>query len=247
MRHARQRANGALELQDVSFAYDGVPVLRHFTLRLEPGTVAVVAGGDGGGKTTLARVAAGFLRPAAGRVAFAGRDMTFCPAHRFARAGIVLAAPELVNGRLTVADNLRLAARYGAGAAGPALLRLVAAALGRFPDLARRTAQPAASLSSGQRVMLCIARALCAAPRVLILDEPGIGLFADTLGRVAAVVAETAAAGGAVLITEADPGHWGYPAVTLGGRAPAAPAPPAGDPTIRPAARRPPGAQARRG
>jgi len=228
MRHARQRANGPLDLQDVSFAYDGVPVLRHFTLRLDPGAVAVVAGGDGGGKTTLARVAAGFLRPAGGRVAFAGRDLTSCPAHRFARAGIVLAAPELVNGRLTVADNLRLAARYGAGAAGPALNRLVAAALERFPDLARRTGQPAASLSSGQRVMLCIARALCAAPRVLILDEPGIGLFADTLDRVAAVVAEAAAAGTAVLITDTDPGRWGYPAAMLNGRPPAAPPPAAG-------------------
>ncbi|MCL6449677.1 MAG: ATP-binding cassette domain-containing protein [Acetobacteraceae bacterium] len=210
--------DGTFELVGVAAGYDGALVLRGFSLRISPGEVVVVAGGDGGGKTTLARVAAGFMRPSGGRVVFGRRDLTGRPTHRFTRSGIVLGSPELINGRLTVLDNLLLAARYGAGVSGSAAARLVASALERFPALAPRTRQMAASLSSGQKVMLGIARALCAAPRLLILDEPAIGLAPDTLARVAEVLKDTAAAGRAALITDTDAGRWGYPAVRLEGR-----------------------------
>jgi ABC-type branched-subunit amino acid transport system ATPase component len=163
-----------LEVRDLTAAYDRMEVLHGVSLAVRRGEIVVVIGANGAGKTSTLRAVAGLLRPRRGSVALDGRDITGRPAHWVARHGVVL-VPEgrLVFPDQSVLDNLRLGAY-----ARPRRERAEALerAFARFPVLAERRHQLAGTLSGGEQQMLAIARGLMARPRLLLLDEPSLGL-----------------------------------------------------------------------
>ncbi len=167
-----------LEVRDLLAGHGHVRVLEGVSLDVGAGEVVSVIGANGAGKSTLLKTVAGLLPPFGGRVAFEGVDVTGMRAERLVRRGVAL-VPEgrMLFAALPVAENLRLGAYSRTGAAAR---HDVAEDLARvhalFPVLAERMTQPAATLSGGEQQMLAIARALMARPRLLLLDEPSLGL-----------------------------------------------------------------------
>ena len=164
-----------LEVEDLTASYGPVRAVDGVSLTVEDGGITAVLGANGAGKSSLLRAISGLLRPQRGRVRFAGRDITGLPPEQLVRLGLAHvpegggAIPEL-----TVDENLRLGGlfrrdRRGLAAAMREVLEL-------FPRLAERRHQPASSLSGGERQMLSIGRALVGRPRMLLLDEPSLGL-----------------------------------------------------------------------
>jgi branched-chain amino acid transport system ATP-binding protein len=173
----------ALAVEEIVAGYGGVSVLDHVSVRAMPGTITAVLGANGAGKTTLLRTISGLVRPRDGRVLVGGTDMARRHPEDMARAGIAhVPEGQGVITELTVEENLRvggLARRDRRGRA--AALRDV---YGRFPMLAERRRRAASTLSGGERQILVIARALMAAPRVLLLDEPSLGLAPRMVAQV---------------------------------------------------------------
>src|SRR5712692_8154486 len=169
-------------------------------VQVRRGELVVVIGANGSGKTTTLKTIAGLLAPRRGTIAFEGRDITGRPAHWIARHGIAL-VPEgrMVFPEQTVLDNLRLGA-YGrrAGDVAGDLERAVA----RFPLLRERKAQLAGTLSGGEQQMLAIARGLMARPRLLLLDEPSLGLAPRLVSEVWASLAALRDEGLTLLVVE---------------------------------------------
>jgi len=185
--------DGGVEAVAVDAGYGRIEVLHGVSLAAGPGEIVAVVGANGAGKTTLLRALSGLLAPTAGRVLLAGTDVTGRGPEAIAAAGLAH-VPEnrLVFPTLTVADNLALGAwtrrRDKAG-----LRARQDRVLGHFPRLADRLGQPAGTLSGGEQQMLAIGRGLMAAPSVLVLDEPSLGLaprvvreIFTTLGRLRA-------------------------------------------------------------
>jgi ABC-type branched-subunit amino acid transport system ATPase component len=170
----RSPAGVVLEVRDLVAAYDRMEVLHGVSLAVRRGEIVVVIGANGAGKTSTLRAVVGLLRPRRGTVTLDGREITGRPAHWVARHGLVL-VPEgrLVFPDQSVLDNLRLGAyaRPRREAAED-----IERAFARFPVLAERRHQAAGTLSGGEQQMLAIARGLMARPRVLLLDEPSLGL-----------------------------------------------------------------------
>ena len=163
-----------LSLRAVKAGYGHVPVLHGLDLDVEEGEVAVILGANGAGKTTTLRAISGMLSGVAGEVLFDGRNITKLPPQGVARAGI----SHVPQGRgtftdLSVEDNLRLGAIARKDPGVPADLDRM---LEMFPRLAERRDQAAGSMSGGEQQMLAIARALMGRPRLLLLDEPSLGL-----------------------------------------------------------------------
>jgi branched-chain amino acid transport system ATP-binding protein len=163
-----------LEARGLTSHYGRIPALKGIDLRIEPGELVALVGGNGAGKTTLLRALSGVQRVSAGRVWFEGEDITAARPDRRVRLGIAQ-VPEgrQVFGPLSVEDNLLLGAYVRPRAEGRRALGRV---YDRFPALAERRRSPAGMLSGGQQQMLAIGRALMAAPRLLLLDEPSMGL-----------------------------------------------------------------------
>ena len=160
-----------LELDRVTAGYGGAVVLRDVSLSVAASGVVALLGPNGAGKTTLLRTAAGLLRPMTGRVRLAGADVTGRPAHEIARAGLC----HLPEGRgifpsLTVRENLLLAAPRSRQS------EAVEVAGEKFPVLEKRLRQLAGSLSGGEQQMLALARAFLAEPKLVVVDEPSLGL-----------------------------------------------------------------------
>jgi branched-chain amino acid transport system ATP-binding protein len=172
---ARDVAGGLLEIRDLSVAYGPIRAVRGVSLVARPGAVTAVLGPNGAGKTTLLRAVSGLVPVAAGHVLLDGADLTGRPPEQIVRHGIAH-VPEGrgVIGELTVEENLRLGALWRRDRRGT--LASLEEAFGIFPVLEGRRRAPAASLSGGEQQMLAIARALMARPRVLLLDEPSLGL-----------------------------------------------------------------------
>jgi branched-chain amino acid transport system ATP-binding protein len=164
-----------LEIEGLSAGYDGILALHGVSLTVPRATITAVLGANGAGKTTLLRAVSGLLRPRRGRVAVAGADLTGHRPEEIVRAG-VSHVPEGrgVIAELTVEENLRLGALWRPGRADRTAA--LATAYELFPPLESRRHKPAATLSGGERQMLVIGRALMARPRLLLLDEPSLGL-----------------------------------------------------------------------
>jgi ABC-type branched-subunit amino acid transport system ATPase component/ABC-type branched-subunit amino acid transport system permease subunit len=162
-----------LEVGRLSAGYGAEPVLKEVDLRVRSGEMVAVLGANGAGKSTLMRVISGLHRPVSGGLAFERDSIAALPAHRVVARGVVL-VPEgrQVFPELSVLDNLRLGA-YRRGSAGDARIESM---LARFPRLRERLQQRAGLLSGGEQQMLAIARGLMAQPRLLLLDEPSLGL-----------------------------------------------------------------------
>ncbi|WP_328631705.1 ABC transporter ATP-binding protein [Streptomyces sp. NBC_00356] len=196
-----------LLVDDVSVGYGPVRALRGVTLEVPSGAVVAVLGGNGAGKTTLLRAVSrtlGFHGGAvtSGTVDFGGRRVGGMSADRVVAAGICQ-VPEgrRVFARMTVADNLRAGAlgSRGSRAAKAAALRRVHEL---FPVLADRAQQRAGLLSGGEQQMLAVGRALMAAPKLLLLDEPSLGLAPLMAARIADTIREINAQGVSVLLVE---------------------------------------------
>jgi branched-chain amino acid transport system ATP-binding protein len=180
-----------LEGRDLWASYGSVRALQGVSLAVPDGALAAVVGPNGAGKSTLLRVLAGLHRPDAGRVTFAGVDLTGVPAHALARLGVAL-VPE---GRgtfpgLTVAENLRLAGGD----------RRVA--VRAFPVLGDRLGQVAGTLSGGEQQMLAMARCVSTGARVILLDEPSLALAPRLVSQVFDAVAALRAEGRTVVLVE---------------------------------------------
>ena len=163
-----------LRLQGVTAFYGAIQALRGVDLHVEPGEIVALIGANGAGKSTLMMTVCGSPRARAGSVSYDGRDITAEPTHRIMRSGIAQ-SPEgrRIFGRMTVNENLLMGGQV-AGMVGFGQLREQAFAL--FPRLGERINQRAGTLSGGEQQMLAIARALMTRPRLLLLDEPSLGL-----------------------------------------------------------------------
>ncbi|HWC39623.1 MAG TPA: ABC transporter ATP-binding protein [Acidimicrobiales bacterium] len=164
-----------LEIRDLSTAYGPVLALDKVTFDVVDGTITAVLGANGAGKTTLLRTISGLVRPKEGSATYGGRDLTTMAVEDIVRLGIA----HVPEGRgviqeLTVEENLRLGSLWRRDRGDRQ--RALAETYELFPPLAGRRAQSAFTLSGGERQMLALGRALMARPRVLLLDEPSLGL-----------------------------------------------------------------------
>jgi branched-chain amino acid transport system ATP-binding protein len=203
---ARPRAPGwqasgeeLLAVQRLGAGYGAATVLKGVDVGLKRGELVAVLGANGAGKSTLMRSLSGLLRPVDGRILFAGKDITSFAAHRIAREGLVL-VPEArqVFLELSVLDNVRLGA-YSRSDLDPAE---VDAMIARFPSIARRKHNRAGLLSGGEAQMLAIARGLIAKPKVLLLDEPSLGLAPALINELFLVLAELRDQGMTILLVD---------------------------------------------
>jgi branched-chain amino acid transport system ATP-binding protein len=167
--------SGRLEIAGVHAGYDKADVLQGVSLTVEPGTITCLLGSNGSGKTTLIRSILGLTLPRAGRIVFDGRDITRAPTHKVIAAGVAC-IPEgrKVFPKLTVEENLRVGA-YQEPSQKVTLAR-IEEIFGIFPRLRERRAQLAGTMSGGEQAMISIGRGLMQAPKLLLVDEPSLGL-----------------------------------------------------------------------
>jgi branched-chain amino acid transport system ATP-binding protein len=189
-----------LEARGLTSHYGRIPALKGIDLRIEPGELVALVGGNGAGKTTLLRALSGVQRVSAGRVWFEGEDITAARPDRRVRLGIAQ-VPEgrQVFGPLSVEDNLLLGAYVRPRAEGRRALGRV---YDRFPALAERRRSPAGMLSGGQQQMLAIGRALMAAPRLLLLDEPSMGLAPRLVEEIFVAIRRLREAGTTIFLVD---------------------------------------------
>ncbi len=190
-----------LEIEDIQVAYDDLQALWRVSLEVNTGEIVVLIGPNGAGKSTLMRAVAGLQPPFSGRILLDGAPIHHLPAHRIVEKGIVL-VPEgrRLFGGMTVQENLLLGA-YTAKARElheETLQRV----LQIFPILRERRDQAAGTLSGGQQQMLAIGRALMALPRLLLLDEPSLGLAPLVVRDIFKVLREINQDGVTVLLAE---------------------------------------------
>jgi branched-chain amino acid transport system ATP-binding protein len=193
-----------LELEGVSAGYGRLVVLRDVDCAVPPGGVAAVIGPNGAGKTTLLRVICGLVPPSSGRVRLGDLDITGWPPERVVACGLAV-VPERrqLFGALRVEDNLLLGAYVRMRRESRrAILEDLEQVYALFPRLRERRRQVAATLSGGEQQMLAIGRALMARPRVLLLDEPSLGLAPMLVREVFRVVRDLRARGYTVLVVE---------------------------------------------
>ncbi len=194
----------ALTVSGLRVSYGAVAVLHGVSLEVRRGEIVCVIGGNGAGKTTLLKTIAGVLRPAAGRVIADGGDIGGRPSWWVARHGIAL-VPEGrgVFADQSVRDNLLLGAVARSSERDAAAVRAdIESALALFPALAEKLELPAGALSGGQQQMLAVARGLMARPRVLLLDEPSLGLAPILVREIFAAIERLRAQGVTVLLVE---------------------------------------------
>ena len=195
-----------LELRSLSAGYDGVTVIRNVSLAVEEGGIATIVGANGAGKTTTMRALSGILRPVHGEILLAGEPIHNLPSHEIVARGLVM-VPE---GRklfpsLTVMENLEL------GAFQPHCKRKRSESLDRvfsiFPRLRERERQKAGTLSGGEQQMAAIGRALMSLPRVLMLDEPSLGLAPVVVRDLFDVIKDINTTGTTVILVEQNVKH----------------------------------------
>jgi len=192
-----------LELADVHVRYGAIRALQGVSLQVGEGELVALIGSNGAGKSTTLRTISGLLRPSQGTITFDGADITTAATDRIVERGISH-CPEgrRIFGSLSVADNLRLGAvsRSRSDAAGVAAD--LATVLELFPQLKERLDQAGGTLSGGEQQMLAIGRALMSRPRLLLLDEPSLGLAPIMVERIFDTIAELKRQGRTILLVE---------------------------------------------
>ncbi len=193
-----------LEIEDLTAGYGTATVLHGLRLSVPDRSVVALVGANGAGKSTLAKSLSGLLPARAGRIAFQGRPIeALSPRDRLALGIAHVPEGRQILSSLSVAENLRLGAylwRRDLGAAG--IARRMEAATDPFPVLRDRLAEPAGNLSGGQQQMLAIARALMGAPKLLVLDEPSLGLSPRLVGEMFRLIAALRDQGLSILLAE---------------------------------------------
>ena len=197
----KQSAEPLLRVAELRVNYGAVAAIRGVSLKVTAGEVVALLGANGAGKSTLLRTVSGLTRPRAGRILLGGEAIHRLPPARIVRLGVAH-CPEgrRVFGTLTVAENLRLGAAARVDRAGVAADRERIYAM--FPILGERRTQPAGTLSGGEQQMLALGRALMARPRVLLLDEPSLGLAPLLVRQIFRTLAELKADGVTMLLVE---------------------------------------------
>jgi branched-chain amino acid transport system ATP-binding protein len=191
-----------LSVSDLAVSYGAVPAVAGVSLEIFPGEIRVILGANGAGKTTIIKTLLGLLRPRRGEARFAGEhDLLRLKPHQIRRLGIawVPEGRQLWN-TLSVIDNLRMGGFAEKDA--NAVERRIEAMLERFPRLRERREQVAGSLSGGEQQMVAIARALIAGPKLLLMDEPSLGLAPLVVRDVFRLVREINAMGISILMVE---------------------------------------------
>jgi len=189
-----------LVVKGLRSGYGKIEVLHEVDLAVERGQIVSLIGANGAGKTTLLKTISGLLRPSAGSIKFEGADIARHPAHKIVGLGISH-VPEgrAILKRMTVIDNLRMGAHVRSD---PDVERDISSVLERFPILAERRDQMAGTLSGGEQQMLAIGRALVARPRLLLLDEPSLGLAPKLVTRILLTLRELRQEGKTILLVE---------------------------------------------
>jgi len=190
-----------LSVRGLQVRYGGIHAVRDISLEITTGEIVTLIGANGAGKSSTLRALSGLLRPSAGSIIFDGRDITRLPADAIVRAGISH-VPEgrRIFATLTVRENLELGAYT---LKSPAEVRsAMDRVLGRFPRLAERMKQYGGTLSGGEQQMLAIGRGLMARPRLLLLDEPSLGLAPFLVQEIFSIIREINAEGTTILLVE---------------------------------------------
>jgi branched-chain amino acid transport system ATP-binding protein len=190
-----------LAVTDLDVHYGAIHALRGVSLTVEAGEVVTLIGSNGAGKSTTLRALSGLLRPTGGTIVYEGRSIAGRPPDEIVRAGIAH-APEGrgIFGLLSVRENLELGAFSRRDRA--AIRADVEAMMARFPILRERAAQAAGTLSGGEQQMLAVARALMARPRLLLLDEPSLGLAPQIVQQIFSIIREINREGVTILLVE---------------------------------------------
>jgi branched-chain amino acid transport system ATP-binding protein len=189
-----------LSVQDLAYAYNGVAALRGVSFEVGAGEVVALLGANGAGKSTTVKVIAGALSPQAGSIHFDGEAIQGRPCHVVVRRGITL-VPEgrLVFPQLTVIENLNMGAHTRSAADVSRNLDYV---FGIFPRLAERRDQFAGSMSGGEQQMVAIARGLMSSPRLMMLDEPSLGLMPMLVQDLFRLIKRVSESGVSILLVE---------------------------------------------
>jgi branched-chain amino acid transport system ATP-binding protein len=190
-----------LELENVDVHYGAIHALRGVSFKVSEGEIVTLIGANGAGKTTTLRAVSGMIKPSAGKIRYQGEEIAGLKPHKLVARGLCH-APE---GRgifpnLTVTENLRLGAFLRRDTAE--IAKDEEKGFGLFPRLKERRTQPAGTLSGGEQQMLAIARALMARPKLLLLDEPSLGLAPQVVETIFAIVQEINKAGMTILLVE---------------------------------------------
>jgi branched-chain amino acid transport system ATP-binding protein len=190
-----------LEIHDLKIAYGGIQAVKGIGLHIAPGELVALIGSNGAGKTTTLKTLAGLLHPTSGQIHYNGKNLKAVAAHQRAAMGIAL-VPEGrgVFARMTVTENLQM------GAYSRCDKHEIAADLARmyelFPRLAERKDQLAGTLSGGEQQMVAMARALMSRPRLLMLDEPSMGLAPLMVQKIFETIRDISAQGMSILLVE---------------------------------------------
>jgi len=190
-----------LSVRGLEVAYGGIRAVKGIDLEVRSGELVALIGANGAGKTSTLKALSGLLRPAAGRIDYDGAEVTGKPAYHLVRRGLAM-VPEGrgVFPRLTVAENLAMGAYIRNDKA--AIARDFDRAYALFPRLAERRGQLSGTLSGGEQQMLAMARALMGRPRLLLLDEPSMGLAPLMVQKIFETVRTVAAEGVTMLLVE---------------------------------------------
>jgi len=190
-----------LKVEGLQVAYGGIQAVKGIDLEIRSGELVALIGANGAGKTTSLKTLCGLLRPAAGHITYAGEDISHLPAHGFAERGLVL-VPEGrgVFSRMSVHENLQMGAycRNDKHAIATDIERVYAL----FPRLQERHKQLAGTLSGGEQQMVAIARAMMTRPRLLLLDEPSMGLAPLIVQKIFEIIRQIASEGVTILLVE---------------------------------------------
>lgn len=190
-----------LELIDVHTYYGNIQALKGISIHVEAGEVVTLIGSNGAGKTTILRTIQGLLRPKHGQILFEGKDLNTTSTQEIVRLGIAQ-SPEgrMIFPRMTILENLEMGAFQRQDKLG--IKSDMERVFLLFPRLKERITQKGGTLSGGEQQMLAIARALMARPRLLLLDEPSMGLAPMLVSQIFAIIQEISAQGTTILLVE---------------------------------------------
>jgi branched-chain amino acid transport system ATP-binding protein len=190
-----------LEVEDLRVAYGKIEAVKGISFTVEAGQIVTLVGTNGAGKTTTLRTISGLLRPVAGRVLFDGKPLTRVPAHKIVSLGLAH-SPEgrHIFPRLSIEQNLQLGAYLRKDT--PGIEKDIQRAYDLFPILGERRKQAAGTLSGGEQQMLAMGRALMSQPKLLMLDEPSMGLSPIMMQKIMSTISELKEQGTTILLVE---------------------------------------------
>jgi branched-chain amino acid transport system ATP-binding protein len=190
-----------LELKDLSVSYGGIQAVRNINLRVNEGELVTLIGANGAGKSTTLRAITGLVHPASGKVFYKGNDITNTPPFKLVEQGLVM-VPEGrgIFGQLTIEENLAMGAFIRNDKA--AIAHEIERVFEIFPRLKERRKQSAGTLSGGEQQMLAMGRAILSKPKLLLLDEPSMGLAPLMVAKIFETVRMIAKEGTTILLIE---------------------------------------------